>query len=198
MPQSNTHKYSQETAGFPGLLTPLWAQERSLLLLKFLTLEGPSQSHQVTGTNNQLGIGSFFFLSLPQSWHCTTELHTSIPPAENWSPRIIETEAYMKDKPQSEKARPANTRDNQTAKEKGKNISNRNQCHLAPSEPSSPTTASHLLPSVLCWNENTCPLCLSYNISSSPELIGCPLLKWENWLGSNEAWTWTEFKLIFS
>ena len=46
------------------------------------------------------------------------------------------------DKSKSETARPANTRDNQMAKGKHKNISNRNQGYLASSEPSSPTTAS--------------------------------------------------------
>jgi hypothetical protein len=43
--------------------------------------------------------------------------------------------------PQLETARPANTRDNQMAKGKGKKISNRNQCYLAASECNSPTTA---------------------------------------------------------
>jgi hypothetical protein len=43
------------------------------------------------------------------------------------------------DKSKSETARPANTRDNQMAKGKHKNISNRNQGYLASSEPSSPT-----------------------------------------------------------
>ena len=48
----------------------------------------------------------------------------------------------MIDKPQSETATPANTRDNQMAKGKCKNITNRNQGNMATSEPSSPTTAS--------------------------------------------------------
>jgi hypothetical protein len=46
------------------------------------------------------------------------------------------------DKPQSEIARPADPRDNQMLRRKGKNISNRNQGYLASSEPSSPTTVS--------------------------------------------------------
>uniref|UniRef100_A0A8C6G7V4 Uncharacterized protein n=1 Tax=Mus spicilegus TaxID=10103 RepID=A0A8C6G7V4_MUSSI len=50
----------------------------------------------------------------------------------------------VREKPQSETAKPANTRDNQVKKGKGKNknISNRNQDYLASSEPSSPATAS--------------------------------------------------------
>jgi hypothetical protein len=43
-------------------------------------------------------------------------------------------------------ARPVNTRDNQMARGKHKNISNRNQCYLATSELSSPTTASPRCP----------------------------------------------------
>jgi hypothetical protein len=42
----------------------------------------------------------------------------------------------------TETARPANTRDNQMSRGKGKYISNRNQGYLASSESSSPTTAS--------------------------------------------------------
>jgi len=38
--------------------------------------------------------------------------------------------------------KPVNTRDNQMARGKCKNISYRNQCHLATSESSSPNTAS--------------------------------------------------------
>jgi uncharacterized protein YukE len=45
------------------------------------------------------------------------------------------------DKPQSETARPAKTRDNQMARGKGKKISNKNQGYLASSEPCSPTTS---------------------------------------------------------
>jgi hypothetical protein len=60
----------------------------------------------------------------------------------NWSPRSINIQASRRDKPQSETARPANTRDNQLVRGKSKNISNRNQGYLASSEPSSPTTVS--------------------------------------------------------
>ena len=44
--------------------------------------------------------------------------------------------------PQSETARPANTRDNKMMKGKGKNINNRNQGYLVSSEPNSPSTRS--------------------------------------------------------
>jgi hypothetical protein len=46
------------------------------------------------------------------------------------------------DKLQTATARPTNTRDNQMAEGKHKNISNRNQVYLASSKPSSPTTAN--------------------------------------------------------
>jgi hypothetical protein len=49
----------------------------------------------------------------------------------------------------SQTAAPANARDNQMARGKGKNISNRNQGYLASSEPSSPTTASPAYPKTL-------------------------------------------------
>ena len=51
-------------------------------------------------------------------------------------------QAHRRDKLQPETARPTNTRDNQMAKGKHKNPTNRNQGHTATSEPSSPTTAS--------------------------------------------------------
>jgi hypothetical protein len=47
----------------------------------------------------------------------------------------------MRNKKHSVTARPANSRDNQMARGKGKNISNRKQGYLASSESSSPTTA---------------------------------------------------------
>jgi hypothetical protein len=50
------------------------------------------------------------------------------------------------DKPQSRKARPANTRDNQMFRGKGKKVSNRNQGYLASSESSSPTTVNPAYP----------------------------------------------------
>jgi hypothetical protein len=44
----------------------------------------------------------------------------------SWTPRSADTQAYRRDKSQSETARPANITDNQTARGKGKNIRNRN------------------------------------------------------------------------
>ena len=85
-----------------------------------------------------------------------TEQHTQTPPQESWfprsayipvctekrNPRSIDTQACRTDKPQSETARPSNTRDNQMAKGKCKIITNRNQGNMAPLEPSTPTTAN--------------------------------------------------------
>jgi hypothetical protein len=101
------------------------------------TLPEPS-GHRKQGTaGDRILLGSVF----PPELIFTTALHTQIPPGENWSPRSTDTDtkACRRDKPQSETARSANTRDNQMAKGKGKNISNRNQDYLASSEPSSPT-----------------------------------------------------------
>ena len=60
---------------------------------------------------------------------------------ETENSRSTNTQAFRTDKPQSETARPAKTRDNQMSKGKCKNITNRNPDNLAPSEPSSPTTS---------------------------------------------------------
>jgi hypothetical protein len=79
---------------------------------------------------------------------CTLELtlcHGSPYPNYSWrelSPRSTDIQAYRRDKPQSETARPANTRDKQILRGKGKKISNRNQGYLALSEPSSTTASS--------------------------------------------------------
>ena len=58
VPQSYLHKYHQERAGLPGTLTHLRTQVRPPLLFKFLAQEGPTQSHQDTGTKEQQGTGS--------------------------------------------------------------------------------------------------------------------------------------------
>ena len=57
---------------------------------------------------------------------------------ENGSLRSTDTQVSRTDKPQSETAKPANTRCNQMAKGKHKNITNRNQGNISKSEPSSP------------------------------------------------------------
>jgi hypothetical protein len=69
---------------------------------------------------------------------------TQVPPGESWSPRSADTglQTHRRNKPQPETARTSNTRDNQMAKGKHKNLTKRNQNYLASSEPSSPITAS--------------------------------------------------------
>ena len=56
------------------------------------------------------------------------------------NPRSTKTQAYRIEKIVS--ARPANTRDNEMAKDKRKINTNRNEGNMAPSEPSSPTTTN--------------------------------------------------------
>ena len=92
---------------------------------------GSFQNHQDTETKEQPGTGSFWFPSALRSWPCTTALHTQIPPGENWSPRSTDTQVCRREEPQSEIIRPTNTRENQMARVKGKNISNRSQGYLA-------------------------------------------------------------------
>jgi hypothetical protein len=58
-------------------------------------------------------------------------------PERTGLPGIL-TQSHMKDMPQSETARPANTRDNQMARGKGKNISNKTKAiwhHQKPALP---------------------------------------------------------------
>ena len=92
-----------------------------------------------TRTKEQPGTGSFGFRlhrgAMPQIFIPKSLLKRIGLPG-------VLTQACRRDKPQSETERPANTRDNQMERGKGKNISNRNQGYLASSEPSSPMTAS--------------------------------------------------------
>ena len=53
--------------------------------------ERHSQSHQNTGSKDQLEMGSFWYLFAPQSWSCITVLHTQIPLRKNWSPKSTNT-----------------------------------------------------------------------------------------------------------
>jgi hypothetical protein len=69
--------------------------------------------------------------------------HTQILPRETWSPKGTETQACRKDKTQSDTVRPANTRDNQMANVKGKNIRNKNKGYLASSEPTRASLGYH-------------------------------------------------------
>ena len=61
-----------------------------------------------------------------QSRACATVFHTKIYPRENLSRRNTETWAYRREKPHSETARPANTRDNQMAREYTKTLEKQN------------------------------------------------------------------------
>jgi hypothetical protein len=124
------------------MLTHLRAQVRQPLLLKFLAQEEHTQSPQLKVTKGQPGTGFFQILSVPQSRPCDTALHTQIPPRDDWFSRSADIQAYQREKPQSETARPTNNRDNWVAKSKGKHISNRNQGYLECSEPINHTTAS--------------------------------------------------------
>lgn len=49
------------------MLTHLRAQERPLLLLKFLTQEGPAQRHKEKATKEQLETGSYCFCLHPRA-----------------------------------------------------------------------------------------------------------------------------------
>jgi hypothetical protein len=69
-------------------------------------------------------------------------LHTQIPLGKNRSPRSTDTQVCGRDKPQSETARPANTRDNQRVRGKGKTTNNRNQGYLESSESCFPSIPS--------------------------------------------------------
>jgi hypothetical protein len=51
---------------------------RPPLLFKFLAQEGPSKNHQDTWTIDYLGTGSFWLLSVPQSWPCSPYLNYSL------------------------------------------------------------------------------------------------------------------------
>ena len=51
------------------MMAYLRAQIRLPLLLKFLTQQGPAQSHQDTGTKEQPGKGSFSFHLHPGAYH---------------------------------------------------------------------------------------------------------------------------------
>jgi hypothetical protein len=114
--QRSIPKYRQERAGLPGVQTCLWTQVKPPLLLKFLAQEGdPLRAIRTHDPRNSRGQDpSGFICTL--SWPCATALHTQILPGENWSPRSTDTQACRRNKPQLEKARPANTRDNQMAR----------------------------------------------------------------------------------
>jgi hypothetical protein len=60
--------------------------------------------------------------------------------------KVTGSQAHMRDKLQSETARPTHTSDNQMVRGKHKNLRDRNQGYLASSEPSSLTIASPRYP----------------------------------------------------
>ena len=126
----------------PKVLIHLIAQIRPPILLKFMAQEGNAQSHQDTETKEWPWTRTFQFPSAHRSWPCATALHTQILPRERWSPRSIDTKSYRRGKPQSEIAKPNNTRDSQMVRSNFENISNRNQGYSASSESSSPTKAN--------------------------------------------------------
>jgi hypothetical protein len=78
-------------------------------------------------------------LSTPRALGCSRALCTQVLPGESWSLGSADTglQTHRRNKLQSEKARPPNTRDNQMVKGKC-----RNQSYLASLEPSSLTTAN--------------------------------------------------------
>jgi hypothetical protein len=121
----------------PKYTDTLWAKVRPPLLLKFLAQEGPSQTHQDTATEGQPGTESFQFLSTPQ-----TLSHSSSYPNSYRRELVSQEYRLVKGTSHSQTAGPANTRDNQVVRGKGKNISNRNQGFLASLETHSPTTVS--------------------------------------------------------
>jgi hypothetical protein len=78
-------------------------------------------------------------------------LCAQVPPGESWSPRSGDSglEVHSRNKLQPGTPRPTNNRDNQMAKGKHKNLTNRNEDYLASSEPSSPNIASPGFPNTL-------------------------------------------------
>ena len=67
--------------------------------------------------------------SAPIGWDCSTALCTKVPPGKSWPPRSADKvlQTHRRNKLQPETARTSKTRDNQMARGKHKNISNRNQ-----------------------------------------------------------------------
>jgi hypothetical protein len=65
-------------------------------------------------------------------------LQTPPTPRDSLLEEAHHNQAHQKDSLQSQISKPVNTRDNQMVRGKRKNISNRDQCHLAPSTTASP------------------------------------------------------------
>ena len=135
----------EERADLPGILTNLWVQVESPLLL-LLQGTGPESSrHRKPGISLAVN---------PSSFHLHPELTMYInSPYPNSSQKELVSQdniGLQERQAKSDTARIVNTIDNQMMRVKGKNISNRNKGYLASSEPSSPTTAN---PSYLQDNE---------------------------------------------
>jgi hypothetical protein len=147
VPQLSILKYHQERSALPGVLTHL--REYHFCSNSWPKMDPPGV-FRTQELMSSLGQEFVQFPSVFQSRPCAPPLHTQMPPRENWSPRCAETQAYRREKPQSETARPANTRDNQMEGGTDKNISNRNQdIFKASSEPSSPTSVSPGYPNIV-------------------------------------------------
>ena len=106
------------------------------------------------GVQDQWSSGERIILLSPSasvSLDCSRALCIQVLPGESWSPRSANTglQSHRRNTLQPETARTSKTRDNQMAKGKCKNLSNRKQDYLVPSEPCSPTTASYGFPNTL-------------------------------------------------
>ena len=109
-----------------------------------------SKGVQGTETVEQLGQDPFSHHLLPELGLFHSPLYTSSSRIER-SPRSIGTglQMHRRDKLEPETTRPFNTRGNQMAKGRGKNLTYSNQWYLASSESSYPTTASPWYPQQL-------------------------------------------------
>jgi hypothetical protein len=83
-----------------------------------------------------------------QSLGCSRALYTQVKPGESWSPRNADTglQTHRSNKLQPQTARISTTRDKQMVKGKHKNLTNRNQDYMEPSEHRSSSTASSEFP----------------------------------------------------
>jgi hypothetical protein len=103
-----------------------------------------------THTNNVSATRSYGPISATRMWGCSIALCAPVLPRENWSSKSADTglQTRRRNKLQPETAISSNTRDDQMAKGKRKNLTNRNQDYMASSEPSTSTTASPGYPNI--------------------------------------------------
>ena len=147
LPPCTISKWITEVASHSVVQRGWAAQVGSLLLLRGSSWKPWSHKRLGQESSNYCLNPEVDWGHRPPSPNTTTKelviqeyLHTSIY-GENGSPRNT-------DKPQSETITLANTRDNQMEKGKCKNITNRKQGNIAPSEWSSPKTASPGYPTI--------------------------------------------------